>query len=578
MAVKKDHTADVLYPGKKIAGKYSLQARLGRSNLADVWLAEKDKKIWAVKLYLLPHALSEEQWESMQSVLENLPQFPSPLLQRPVEHGMIDGLPYVILPYCHYGSAHQWAGKLSESELATFMYQGAKALKMLHEANPPILHRNLHLFNFLIDQDLNYVLSDVALSGALRLICEEEESGYINIAYQAPETFQEAGYGPPADIFSFGMCMFQMATAQLAFGPQGGQRLLHWVQTPKLPDYFSDRFNQIIHVCIGRGASGRPSADILVRLAERYLAEGEWKSVPGFSFGVGRSAKRKSTLFDRRKSKSKQEPKPKRKPTPISQQRANPYTWGKKGFSISTKWLVAASIAIGIGITLYFINPLLELRSNESSPSEISNQGPIFAPTPSPEPIARPTIVDSGPTPESLAAKEKEIAEAILAESNKTVEVEVVKQPPVIPATTPAARSENPEPKASSAALPSEIKPSNAKPATPPKTAKPKVVRILSRDLRNLKMLISDANKLESQLSDLAFKVDSLNSNDQAYIKQLNSELNLLGRQIESRAVFDDAQNILGWRKEANNASWLKQMNASVRQHKGNLKRIQESI
>lgn len=576
MAVNKDHTADVLYPGKKIAGKYSLQARLGRSNLADVWLAEKDKKIWAVKLYLLPHALSTEQWEAMQSVLESLPQFPSPLLQRPVEYGMIEGLPYVILPYCHYGSAHQWAGKLSESELATFMYQGAKALKMLHESNPPILHRNLHLFNFLIDQDLNYVLSDVALSGALRVICEAEETGYINSAYQAPETFQDGAYGSEADIFSFGMCMFQMATGQLAFGPQGGQRLLHWVQTPKLPEYFSDRFNQIIHVCIGRGASGRPSADILVRLAERYLAEGEWKSVPGFSFGVGRSAKKKTTLLGRIKSKPK--PKSKSKSIPLSQQRANPYTWGKKGFSISTKWVVAASIAIGIGITLYFINPLLNLGSSASPSAEISSQGPIFAPTPSPEPIAKPSIVNAEPKDESLDSKGKEVLEPSLTESNQPVAVEAPKEEPILPASPPVIRPESPKPTTANQSSPQETKTSSPEPVTTPPINKPATFRINSRDLRDLKRLITDANSLESELSDLTFKVDSLNQNDQAYIKQLNSELNLLANQIENRVIFDDDQVIKAWEKDANNASWLKQMNASVRQHKGNLKRIQESI
>ncbi|MEL7533179.1 MAG: protein kinase [Bacteroidota bacterium] len=573
MGVNKDHTTEVLYPGKKVAGKYSLQARLGRSNIADVWLAERDNKIWAVKLYLLPKALSEEQWESMQSVLESLPQFPSPLLQRPVEHGMIDGLPYVILPYCQYGSAHQWAGKLSESELATFMYQGAKALKMLHEAQPPILHRNLHLFNFLIDQDLNYVLGDVALSGSLRHISEQEEGGFTHKAYQAPETFQDDYYGPESDIFSFGMCMFQMATGRTAFGPQGGQRLLHWVQTPKLPDYFSDRFNQIVQVCIGRVPSGRPSADILVRLAERYLAEEEWKSIPGFSFGVGRSAKKKNPLLSRlTPSKSKKE-KPKAKSKAKKKQQANPYTASKKSFNISTKWLIPVSIAFGIGITLYFINPLLNIGSTPApKEAETSSQGPIFAPTPSSEPIAQAEIVlDSTPAD---AAKEA-LSDSVLQESTPESEAEKTSPPPLV--SVPKERETIAQAPLNTTKTPS-TKPESTEPKPAATTPHPASVRIKSRELRDLKGLISSTNQLESQVSDLAFKSDSLSNNDQSYLQQVNSELNLLSKQIEGRVVFDPSGSILGWKKEGNNAIWLKQMNASVRQHKGNLKRIQESI
>lgn len=586
MAVNKDHTTEVLFPGKKIAGKYSLQARLGRSNIADVWLAEKDKKVWVVKLYLLPHSLTEEQWHEMQSILESLPQFPSPLLQRPVESGMIEDLPYVILPYCHYGSAHQWAGKLSESELATFMYQGAKALKMLHEAKPAIMHRNLHLFNFLIDQDLNYVLADVELSGALRGICEKEESGFIHTAYQAPETFQDEPYGPAADIFSFGVCMFQMATGQVPFGVQGGQRLLHWVQTPKLPEYFSDRFNQIVQVCIGRVPSGRPSADILVRLAERYLAEEEWKSIPGFSFGVGRSAKKKNTLIDRLKPKKQGKVKKpaKSKAVPTNKQEANPYAGGKKSSILSNKWLIPVSIAFGIGITLYLINPLLNINSGSGGKEVKENsQGPIFAPTPSPEPIARAKVVENGN--ELAGAKETENADPV----KDTVPKEIALVDEAKTVNEPLASKEeplNPPPPKLEAPVVVEKEKSqiaqNTEPAVvvEPKAPanQPKAFKVRSQDMRSLRSLISSANKLEAQLSSLAFASDSLSGGDQAYLQQVNSELNLLGKQIEGRVVFDASQNIIGWKKEANNPAWLKQMNASVRQHQGNLKRIQESL
>ncbi|MEL6592356.1 MAG: protein kinase, partial [Bacteroidota bacterium] len=494
--MQKDHTADVLFPGKKIAGSYSLQARLGRTALADVWLAEKDKQSWVVKLYTLPEQISPEHWEQMQTAMNQLPQFPTPLLQRPVDSGMIDGLPYVILPYCQYGSAKQWAGKLSESELATFMYQGAKALKMLHEAEPPILHGNIHLGNFLIDKELNYVLADVVISGMLRKFSSSADTEYLDQAFQAPETFDPGRYGPESDIFSLGACMYYMATGKTAFGPKGGQRLLHWVQTPKLPEYFSYRFNQIVLVCIGRVASGRPSADILVRLAERYLAEGEWKSIPGFSFGVGRSSKKKRSFFQRLL------------PVPRDKQRANPYSWSKSVGSINYKWLIPASIALGIGITLYFINPLLDLGPQSSTRVETpeQNQGPIFAPGPD-ESMAVLSAKDTNTVSSDTIASAESVEPAedskeLLAEApqpsdaKKEPETAVISQPSE-PDPTPIAtidrKSESPVDEAPIIATPTE---------TPKPSEGPKAVRMRSQELRDLRKVINSANALESELSD----------------------------------------------------------------------------
>ncbi|MEL6652496.1 MAG: hypothetical protein AAFQ87_16975, partial [Bacteroidota bacterium] len=259
-------------------------------------------------------------------------------------------------------------------------------------------------------------------------------------------------------------------------------------------------------------------------------------------------------------------------------------SWSKSVGSINYKWLIPASIALGIGITLYFINPLLDLGPQSSTRVETpeQNQGPIFAPGPDESMAvlsAKDTNTVSSDTITSAESVEPaEDSKELLAEApqpsdaKKEPETAVISQPSE-PDPTPIAtidrKSESPVDGAPIIATPTE---------TPKPSEGPKAVRMRSQELRDLRKVINSANALESELSDLTFRAADLSKSDQSYLQQVNSELRLLGQQIEKRVVFDDDLSIKGWKKTGNNAGWLKQMNASVRQHQANIKRIQASL
>ncbi|XP_071801112.1 uncharacterized protein [Asterias amurensis] len=104
--------------------------------------------------------------------------------------------------------------KLSERETRKFMRQLVSAVEFMHQAD--VVHRDIKVENFLLDEDMNLKVIDFGLSnimgsdGLLKTQCGSP-------AYAAPEIFCNASYGPAVDVWSIGVNMFAMLTGELPF-------------------------------------------------------------------------------------------------------------------------------------------------------------------------------------------------------------------------------------------------------------------------------------------------------------------------------------------------------------------------
>lgn len=88
-----------------------------------------------------------------------------------------------------------------------------KGLEYLHTQQPyPVVHRDLKCDNIFINSHKgNVMIGDLGFA----TILSNKTAGSIlgTPGYMAPEIFEEK-YGTPADIYSFGMCVLEMATHQ----------------------------------------------------------------------------------------------------------------------------------------------------------------------------------------------------------------------------------------------------------------------------------------------------------------------------------------------------------------------------
>lgn len=148
----------------------------------------------------------------------------SQYLVHSLQHGLVEGNPYIVMEYCPGGDLYKLASsqKLDLSKVASCILYG---LKSLHECGK--VHRDLKPENVLQKVNGNYALTDFGISGDRnKRMTERNFLGkptqiFGTYAYMPPEQVnprREATVLPTTDIFSFGVMMFQLLTNELPFG------------------------------------------------------------------------------------------------------------------------------------------------------------------------------------------------------------------------------------------------------------------------------------------------------------------------------------------------------------------------
>ncbi|XP_068564339.1 hormonally up-regulated neu tumor-associated kinase homolog [Cebidichthys violaceus] len=108
--------------------------------------------------------------------------------------------------------------RLEEREVRRYTRQILSAVEHLHKHC--IVHRDLKIENFLLDEHNNIKIVDFGLSNTLKaesLSLELLNTQCGSPAYAAPELLAHRKYGPKVDVWSVGVSMFAMLTGTLPF-------------------------------------------------------------------------------------------------------------------------------------------------------------------------------------------------------------------------------------------------------------------------------------------------------------------------------------------------------------------------
>ncbi|KAK2856484.1 hypothetical protein Q5P01_005219 [Channa striata] len=108
--------------------------------------------------------------------------------------------------------------RLEEREVRRYTRQILSAVEHLHKHG--IVHRDLKIENFLLDEHNNIKIVDFGLSNTLKpdsLSLELLNTQCGSPAYAAPELLAHRKYGPKVDVWSVGVSMFAMLTGTLPF-------------------------------------------------------------------------------------------------------------------------------------------------------------------------------------------------------------------------------------------------------------------------------------------------------------------------------------------------------------------------
>ncbi|NWH29339.1 PLK3 kinase, partial [Chloropsis hardwickii] len=118
---------------------------------------------------------------------------------------------YIFLEHCSRKSlAHIWKARhtLLEPEVRYYLKQIISGLKYLHLKG--ILHRDLKLGNFFINENMELKVGDFGLAACQDVSDQKKKTICGTPNYLAPEVLLRQGHGPESDVWSLGCVMYTL--------------------------------------------------------------------------------------------------------------------------------------------------------------------------------------------------------------------------------------------------------------------------------------------------------------------------------------------------------------------------------
>ena len=283
-----------LHSDKLFDGHYRLLRALSTDGgTADVWLAidtntidvsyddcecsderaeEKTGMLVAIKIYRPKNALDIDGEQRFRDEFKIVYECRHENLVQPTNFSICEGTPYLVLPYCRYGSAEQLIGKkLTKDEIWKFVLDVSSGLSRLHTNEPPIIHQDIKPANILIDNSRNYAITDFGISskrgGAHGYYYDDGNSG--TMAYMAPERFLD-DVEPmfQSDIWAFGATLYEILAGKVPFGESGGKFQAENNQHIQFPSHVPADIQRLISDCLSLEPGKRPSAEMIKEAAK----------------------------------------------------------------------------------------------------------------------------------------------------------------------------------------------------------------------------------------------------------------------------------------------------------------------
>ncbi|MEU5596462.1 serine/threonine-protein kinase [Streptomyces sp. NPDC020298] len=226
-----------------IAGRYRLEARIGRGGMGVVWRATDQllgRRV-AVKELALEASLSEDEARQQRDrtlrEARAVAQLSHPHII--VVHDVVeDGeLPYIVMELIDGGSlADRIAagGPVDAAEAARIGIDLLSALRTAHEAG--VLHRDIKPANVLVESGTDrVVLTDFGIAQVAGATTLTETGSFVGSPeYTAPERMSGSRTGPASDLWSLGALLCTVLSGESPFRRDSLGGILHAVVTAEI--------------------------------------------------------------------------------------------------------------------------------------------------------------------------------------------------------------------------------------------------------------------------------------------------------------------------------------------------------
>lgn len=183
---------------------------------------------------------------------------------------------FMITEYLPRGSLfdyiHRDGGKLTERDQIHIACEIAVALKYLHSRN--VIHCDLKSSNILIGENWKIKISDYGLSRFFNKNNKDDNRGRIGTPHwMAPEILKGVKYEQSADIFSFGMILWEILSQDIPYYGVNPYQVIHLVADQKkiveVPNEGNSTLRKLTQRCLEYEPSLRPNMDEIVECLDK---------------------------------------------------------------------------------------------------------------------------------------------------------------------------------------------------------------------------------------------------------------------------------------------------------------------
>jgi serine/threonine-protein kinase len=202
--------------------RYELRALAGSGGMADVFLAYDrvlDRDV-ALKLLKDRYAGDEDFVERFRREAKSAAALSSPFIVPVFDRGETeDGAYYIAMEYLPGGTLEDRlarAGRLPSREAVEVAVQVAEALQTAHERG--VVHRDVKPGNVLITKSGHTKVTDFGIARAAEATTISKPGDILGSAkYMSPEQAAGGRVGPPSDLYSLGVVLYEMLTGSVPF-------------------------------------------------------------------------------------------------------------------------------------------------------------------------------------------------------------------------------------------------------------------------------------------------------------------------------------------------------------------------
>lgn len=280
-------------------GEYQIIKHLASGGMAEIYLARSahpngGNPLVALKVVHADKAEDQALVDMLQDEARIVHTFNHPNICKVFNFGQIEDNHYIAMEYINGKDLHQILTRCSDLKLSmpfdliTFITcEAAKGLYSAHiqcdASGQPlnIIHRDVSPQNILISYNGDVKIIDFGIAKANQRTTDETECGVLKgkFNYMSPEqTWSSSDIDARSDIFSLGICLYEMICGEMLFNEEKILMLLDMIRKAEIPSIrkrrkdVPDQLEQIALKALARERDDRyPTADAMQLALSKFL-------------------------------------------------------------------------------------------------------------------------------------------------------------------------------------------------------------------------------------------------------------------------------------------------------------------